>query len=231
MIIYIYNRYNVKQTVNQRGIRLSFSGNADAKSSHKSSNNGSQNGSSKNGSPKNDDNINDKSKTIRNISVDDDDIKIDETSILERIPTRKGLIIPDKYIILKKSLLNNVLNDHHAAYEALHKMLPSHVIKALNRGEKVMPEEFDSVTIFFSDIISFTEIAASVDCLLVVKLLNQLYSVMDHCATYFPLFKVETIGDAYMIVISYHYLYILYTNININTTIYILILIGWWYEW
>ena len=84
-------------------------------------------------------------------------------------------------------------------------MLPSNVIEAFNRGERVAPKEYDSITIFFSDIIGYEEIAASVSPLLIVKLLNQLYSVMDHCATYFPLFKIETIGDAYMIVISYHY--------------------------
>ena len=83
-------------------------------------------------------------------------------------------------------------------------MLPEHVIETLNRGQRVVPEEFDVVTILFSDIVGFTEIAAKVHPLLIVKLLNQLYTVMDHCATYFPLFKVETIGDAYMIVISYN---------------------------
>jgi len=74
-------------------------------------------------------------------------------------------------------------------------------VDELNRGEQVMPEEFESVTIFFSDIVGFTEITAKVDPLLVVRLLNQLYSVMDYCASLFrTLLKVETIGDAYMIV-------------------------------
>jgi len=81
-------------------------------------------------------------------------------------------------------------------------MLPANIIEVFNRGERVAPKQYDSITIFFSDIIGYEEIAASVSPLLIVALLNQLYSVMDHCATYFPLFKVETIGDAYMIVIS-----------------------------
>jgi len=34
----------------------------------------------------------------------------------------------------------------------------------------------------------------------VVQLLNEIYLVMDYCASLFPIFKVETIGDAYMIV-------------------------------
>jgi class 3 adenylate cyclase len=79
-------------------------------------------------------------------------------------------------------------------------MLPPKAVDELNRGEQVMPEEFESVTILFSDIVGFTEITAKVDPLLVVRLLNQLYSVMDYIATLFPIFKVETIGDSYMIV-------------------------------
>jgi atrial natriuretic peptide receptor A len=100
--------------------------------------------------------------------------------------------------------LADLFNDFQATHTALLQMLPEHVIETLNRGKRVIPEEFDAVTILFSDIIGFTEIAAKVHPLLIVKLLNQLYTVMDHCATYFPLFKVETIGDAYMIVISYN---------------------------
>lgn len=42
--------------------------------------------------------------------------------------------------------------------------------------------------------------AASVKPIHVVDLLNRLYTVMDYCASLFPLYKVETIGDAYMVV-------------------------------
>ena len=134
-----------------------------------------------------------------------DDNDFGKNAILDKIPLDKNLNIPGEYILIRKSLLNNLLSDHRAIYNALHKMLPARVIEALNRGERVIPQEFESITIFFSDIIGFTQIAACVEPLHIVALLNQLYSVMDHCATYFPLFKIETIGDAYMIVISYHY--------------------------
>lgn len=55
------------------------------------------------------------------------------------------------------------------------------------------------VTVFFSDIVGFFDICASVQPFQTVQLLNELYTVMDHCVSLFPLYKVETIGDNYMV--------------------------------
>ena len=64
---------------------------------------------------------------------------------------------------------------------------------------QVKPETFEEVTIFFSDVVGFTDICAQVPPIEVVKMLNRLYTVMDYCTAQFPLYKVETIGDAYMV--------------------------------
>lgn len=42
------------------------------------------------------------------------------------------------------------------------RMLPKSVTDQLKRGERVVPEQYDCVTIFFSDIVGFTEIAARI---------------------------------------------------------------------
>jgi class 3 adenylate cyclase len=82
----------------------------------------------------------------------------------------------------------------------IHQMLPPWVAEKLQKGKKVQPESFALVTIFFSDVVGFTKISAGVHPGEVVRMLNQLYTVMDYCASLFPLYKVETIGDAYMVV-------------------------------
>ena len=82
----------------------------------------------------------------------------------------------------------------------LQDILPPKVIKALAEGRKVEPEPYDPVTIFFSDIVGFTTISQTMPPEKVMAMLDDMYSRFDALVRKHGLFKVETIGDAYMCV-------------------------------
>ncbi|KAL3941949.1 MAG: hypothetical protein SGBAC_003777 [Bacillariaceae sp.] len=80
----------------------------------------------------------------------------------------------------------------------LYSIIPRRVADDLRQGKTVDPVFHENVTLFFSDIVGFTKICDQVEPWDVIDMMNQLYSIMDHLAAHFNLFKVETVGDAYM---------------------------------
>ena len=90
--------------------------------------------------------------------------------------------------------------DRRRSQKLINAMLPPRVAKSLKEGVPVEPEYYDCVTVFFSDIVNFTEMSNAMSPGDVMGMLDRLYSVFDDLTVRHGLFKVETIGDAYMVV-------------------------------
>ncbi|XP_017767017.1 PREDICTED: guanylate cyclase 32E-like [Eufriesea mexicana] len=128
-------------------------------------------------------------------------------------PLRKGMKpnIFDNMMAMMEKYANNLealvdertdqLTEEKKKTDALlYEMLPRYVAEQLKRGHKVEAESFDSVTIYFSDIVGFTAMSAESTPLQVVDFLNDLYTCFDSTIENYDVYKVETIGDAYMVV-------------------------------
>lgn len=96
-------------------------------------------------------------------------------------------------------LMASTLVERQLHRNLVHKMLPPRAIAKLHRGQTVL-EKFNPITIFFSDIVGFTSMAGNMRPIQVMKMLNELYTELDKLTEKHRVYKVETIGDAYMVV-------------------------------
>ncbi|XP_053316985.1 guanylate cyclase soluble subunit beta-2-like [Spea bombifrons] len=98
-------------------------------------------------------------------------------------------------------ILSKHLEEEKKKTEALlYAMLPRHVANQLKEGKRVEAGEFKECTILFSDVVTFTNICAQCEPIQIVSMLNSMYLRFDRLTTVHDVYKVETIGDAYMVV-------------------------------
>ena len=82
----------------------------------------------------------------------------------------------------------------------LRSILPDKIADKLKEisGDKSFGEDFENVTLLFSDIVGFTKVSSGHKAQEIVKALNNLFSRFDERAKSMGVEKIKTIGDAYM---------------------------------
>jgi len=98
---------------------------------------------------------------------------------------------------LKRVEVKEVETQQEKLSVSLFDIFPNHIAEALKAGRPVKPEHKDVVTIFFSDIVGFTDLSASLEPQQVANLLGRLYDKLDALSSKHEVFKVETIVGSF----------------------------------
>jgi len=102
------------------------------------------------------------------------------------------------------------ITERKLAEEALHSeqekseklllnILPKAIADRLKQFHGVIADSFESVTVLFADLVSFTKMSSELSPQELVDLLNLIFSNFDTLCEKYGLEKIKTIGDAYMV--------------------------------
>lgn len=106
----------------------------------------------------------------------------------------------EEKVAISEKALEDLDNERLRSEKLLHNILPAAIAERLRGGEEVIAEVFPEVTVFFSDIVGFTNLSAKLGPHETVNLLNAIFDKFDELVEKHGVEKIKTIGDSYMVV-------------------------------
>jgi class 3 adenylate cyclase/CheY-like chemotaxis protein len=109
-------------------------------------------------------------------------------------------IILEAEIQERKLIEQELEKQRRRSDDLLFSILPRPIAELLKQKQQTIASSFDQVTVLFADLVAFTPLAAQMDPIELVKLLNDIFSIFDRLVERLEVEKIKTIGDAYMVV-------------------------------
>lgn len=123
-------------------------------------------------------------------------------SVYLYIRIRIRTLVKDKRVLEERVRMRTeqVLEEKEKSEALLLNTLPSKVVEELKKFGKTEPEVFENVTVYFSDICSFTDVTSEMDPKVIIDELNDLFTAFDDIMSKHGCERIKTLGDGYMAV-------------------------------
>jgi ligand-binding sensor domain-containing protein/class 3 adenylate cyclase len=114
----------------------------------------------------------------------------------QTVKIRTAELVQEKGEVEKRNVI--IQNEKEKSDQLLLNILPSEVAEELKEKGYTTAKAFDEVTVLFSDIKGFTDVAEKMTAQELVKEINTYFSAFDGIIQKYGLEKIKTIGDAYI---------------------------------
>lgn len=142
------------------------------------------------------------SRTNMNLEKQLEQVKILSAKSLEQEREKKKILEgqKEKLEVQVKERTKELAAEQEKTEELLLNTLPLKVVNDLKLNGKTEPESFEDVTVYFSDIVGFTNISSQLEPKMLIEELNTIFTGFDDIMEKNGCERIKTIGDAYLAV-------------------------------
>lgn len=140
--------------------------------------------------------------TNRNLEKQLENVKILSAKTLEQEREKQRILEnqKEKLEIMVDERTKELASEKEKTEELLLNTLPLKVVNELKENGKSEPESFENVTVYFSDIVGFTDISSKLEPKALIDELSEMFTVFDDIMSKHSCERIKTIGDAYLAV-------------------------------
>jgi len=140
--------------------------------------------------------------TNKNLTKQLENVKILSAKTIEQEREKQRILEnqKEKLEVMVDERTKELALEKEKTEELLLNTLPLKVVNELKENGKSEPESFENVTVYFSDIVGFTNISSTLEPKALISELSEMFTVFDDIMTKYSCERIKTIGDAYLAV-------------------------------
>jgi class 3 adenylate cyclase len=141
-------------------------------------------------------------RTNKNLKMQLENVKVLSAKTIEQEKEKQKILSgqKEKLEVLVKERTAELESEKEKTEQLLLNTLPLKVVNDLKKNGRTEPESFENVTVYFSDIVGFTNISTSLEPAVLISELNEIFTAFDDIMEKNSCERIKTIGDAYLAV-------------------------------